>query len=208
MKKRIGLGMVALTLTAMGAHGAIVENLESFSSGGNIPDGNPVGITVQGNVGNFLSDSTVTAVTVGLNISGGYAGNLYAYLVGPNGTMVTLLNQAGGGPFGNPSSTINMSLQDGAGAITSSSDLSSGTYAAAGNLSDMNGSLADGTWTLFFADIVSGGGTSHLNGWSLDITAVPEPANEALLVFAGLGGLWWLGRRLRGKSIPAAARTK
>jgi hypothetical protein len=39
---------------------------------------------------------------------------------------------------------------------------------------------------LFFADVSAGGGTSTLNGWSLDITAVPEPVNVALCIFAGV----------------------
>ena len=49
-------------------------------------------------------------------------------------------------------------------------------------------------WTIFFADMASGGGSSRstLVSWSLDITAVPEPANVALGIFAGVfvvGGL-------------------
>jgi hypothetical protein len=48
------------------------------------------------------------------------------------------------------------------------------------------------TWTL---DLVSGGNPGDANivtGWSLDITAVPEPVNVALGIFAGVfvvGGL-------------------
>jgi subtilisin-like proprotein convertase family protein len=47
------------------------------------------------------------------------------------------------------------------------------------------GSDPYGNWTLFFADL-SGGSVSTLTGWSLDITAVPEPVNVALGVFAGV----------------------
>jgi hypothetical protein len=43
----------------------------------------------------------------------------------------------------------------------------------------------NGTWTLFIADL-SGGEQSTLVSWSLDITAVPEPVNVALGIFAGV----------------------
>jgi len=38
---------------------------------------------------------------VNLSVSGSYNGNLYAYLVAPNGTLVLLLNRPGSGS-GNP----------------------------------------------------------------------------------------------------------
>lgn len=55
------------------------------------------------------------------------------------------------------------------------------------------------TWTLFFAD-QSPGLQNTLSGWSLDITAVPEPLNVALGVFGvvvtGVGAArWHLKRR-------------
>jgi hypothetical protein len=51
-----------------------------------------------------------------------------------------------------------------------------------GSFNDMN---PNGTWTLFIADL-SGGGHSQLVSWELDITAVPEPVNVALSIFAGV----------------------
>ena len=61
-----------------------------------------------------------------------------------------------------------------------------------------NGSNPNGTWTLFIADMSSGGGQSQVLGWSLDITAaVPEPVNVALGVFAGLFVLTGLCRTAR-----------
>ena len=104
-----------------------------------------------------------------------------------------LLNQpgvTGGNPFGYAGSGLNISLSDTAsGSIqttpeTPGSVFGSGlAYQAAGSLSGFNGSAADGTWTLFFADEVAGGGQATLNGWSLNITAVPEPVNMALIIF-------------------------
>ena len=63
----------------------------------------------------------------------------------------------------------------------------------------------NGTWTLFFADVSSGGGQAALNGWSLEITAVPEPVTMAVVVFAALaGGIKLLSWR-RKSCLPAPA---
>ena len=61
----------------------------------------------------------------------------------------------------------------------------------------------NGTWTLFIADL-SAGGQSHLEGWSLDVTAVPEPVNVALGIFAGVLLVVTLVRRqqLRKRFYP------
>jgi subtilisin-like proprotein convertase family protein len=168
----------------------------SLYSIGSIPDGNPVGVSFTGNYDQATPDATVASLTVDLSISGGYNGNLYAYLVAPNGTMVLLLNQPGAtisNPFGYAGSGLNVTLSDSAaGSIqttpeTPGSVFGSGlAYQAAGLLSGFNGSTANGTWTLFLADETGGGGQAILNGWSLNITAVPEPANIALLIF-GMG---------------------
>ena len=69
-----------------------------------------------------------------------------------------------------------------------------GSYNAAGSLVNFNGSQADGNWTLFFADLANGGGTSLVEGWSLNITAVPEPVNLSLAIFGGGMGIFALRR--------------
>lgn len=187
-------GVAAVMLAAGNVRGALyIETFDNLNTA--IPVGSPVGISFSGSVDNVPSGLTVGGLTVGLNISGGYDGSLFAYLVAPNGAMVVLLNQPGvtaGTPFGNGGSGMNITLADGGMTITAGSDLTGGTYAAGGALSGFNGSAVDGTWTLYFADLTSGGGTSTLNSWSLGITAVPEPVNVALGVFGGLfaiGGL-------------------
>jgi hypothetical protein len=97
---------------------------------------------------------------------------------------------------------MNITLQDATsvhGSIQSetSGSVLSGSYNAAGTLVSFNGSVADGTWTLYFADLSSGGGTSTLDSWSLDITAVPEPGTVALGIFGALLG--GLGRHYAAK---------
>jgi len=185
-----------------------LDSVETFSSGrsvGPIPDGNPVGVTFVGTVSDIPAGFTVSGLTVNLNISGGYNGDLYAYLMAPNGTAVVLLNQPGvsdSNPFGASGAGMNITLQDATsvhGSIQSetSGSVLSGSYNAAGTLVSFNGSVADGTWTLYFADLSSGGGTSTLDSWSLDITAVPEPGSVALGIFGALLG--GLGRHYAAK---------
>ncbi len=56
------------------------------------------------------------------------------------------------------------------------------------SLSVFSGMPSEGDWNLFVAD-VSGGGITVLQDWSLEITAVPEPAIAGLAVAAALTGL-------------------
>ena len=188
MKKSILIAMVLTLLTAVLNAGASLYPI------GSIPDGSPVGVSFTGTYDQAAPGATVSGLTVDLSISGGYNGNLYAYLVSPNGTMVLLLNQPGAtisNPFGYAGSGFNVTLSDAAaGSIQTTPETAgstfSGNYQAAGTLANFNGSVADGNWTLFFADETAGGGQAILNGWSLNITAVPEPANIALVIF-GMG---------------------
>jgi len=208
IKKRILSGVVT-TLTCAGIRGALYS--ESFAVNSAIPDGNPVGAVFRGAVSDASGGSTVGSLSVTLNITGGYNGDLYSYLVAPNGTMVVLMNQPGvttGNPFGFSGSGFNITLSDTGtdgniqtfnetpgGAVT-------GSFTAAGTLANLNGSSIDGTWTLFFADESSGGGASVLNSWSLGITTpVPEPMTVALGTFAGLLATAALIRRFKTR-IP------
>jgi subtilisin-like proprotein convertase family protein len=200
MKTRIILGMMmGLGLVAFNARATMYDTtFDSGSAVGSIPVGNPVGITFSGTVSDVPAGLDVSSLTVTLNVSGGVDGNLYAYLVAPNGTAVTLLDRPGtgpGNPFGGLGSGLSVTLSDGSPGIQTASEtpgqVLSGTFGAAGTLGSMGGSVADGSWKLFFADEVNGGGTSTLTSWTLDIEAVPEPVNVALGIFAGLGVLWW-----------------
>lgn len=165
-----------------------------------IPDGYPSGIyttiTVSGEM------STLTDVNVTLNVAGGYNGDLYAYL-SYNGTLVTVLNRVGtggGDTFGFSAAGFNnvtLDDQSGNGNIHVIANPGANTaytpdIGVGNNLAFYNGMNPNGTWTLFFADL-SGGDTSTLNGWSLDITAVPEPMNVALgicgVVLMGAGAV-------------------
>jgi len=149
-----------------------------------IPDNNPSGVAYSINFA--ASGLTVGNITVSINLSGGYNGDIYAYL--SHGSQIsTLLNGPSAGLSG---SAMNITFVEGTGSpipTTSSANLS-GSYTAYADLATFNNTAPNGNWTLFFADL-SAGDTSTLNSFSLDITAVPEPVNVALAIFAGLLGV-------------------
>lgn len=78
-----------------------------------IPDANPVGITSSTNVSGV--SGYIQNVVVTLNITGGFNGDLYAYLVDPAGHLSVLMNRAGVGnanPFGYFNAGFNITLDD------------------------------------------------------------------------------------------------
>ena len=192
-----------LLLTATWAEATLVDS-QSFG-GGTIVDGNRVGQVFTGSFTAAATGNQVLGITVNLTVTGGNDGNLYAYLVAPNGTLVLLLNQPGvttGNPMGYAGSGFsNITLKDGTaanGSIQTASETPgaavTGTFNAAGTLGTFNSSSANGNWELFFADMTKGGGNSTLNGWSLNLTVVPEPVNLALVLLGAMLLTLWILR--------------
>ncbi len=216
------------------AHGAVYTTTFSsgFANNGNIPDGNPTGWfdsrTLSG-----ISDFSIVDVSIGLHISGGFNGDLYAY-ISHDGVLIPLLNRVGvtatggGSSFGYSDPGFNITLSS-AGAHdvhfynnfgpTFSSGKLTGTWQPDGRAIDPNSSPSafdsagrigfdsyangnpNGAWTLFIADMAAGD-QSQLLSWTLNISAVPEPVNVALGVFAGAllcGSGWRLIRTRRAR---------
>ncbi len=193
-------------VTALAAQGGLIYS----STGGTIPDGNPVGWSATATASGF--NPSISAVSVNLKISGGYNGDLYAYL-SYGGVLVPLLNRVGvaGGSaadaFGYGTEGMHVTLADGVGYSDIhlvASPTSGSTYAPDGRqvnplstpsafntasrvgFTAYDGMNPNGTWTIFFADL-SSGAQSQLLDWSLSITSeVPEPVNVALGVFGGI----------------------
>jgi subtilisin-like proprotein convertase family protein len=176
-----------------------------------IVDGNPANLTVN-TMTLSGAEVSLSSLTVSLNISGGMNNGLYGYLVAPNGAAVTLLNRPGYAVdgFGATGSGMQIALVTSGGAngdiqaMTSGSFLGGGSYPqynSAASFSSLNGINPNGVWTLYFSDTLTGGGDATLNGWSLDITAVPEPVNLALVGFLGFMAMAGFARSMRRKQF-------
>jgi len=182
------------------------NNNGAGNSPGVIADNDPIGLADSHKISGL--GNQIANVTVTLNISGGWNGDLYAYLRLNDSPMVVLLDRVGvtaSNPDGYGDTGFNVTLSasaahdihfyqnyspsfNGSGQLTGTwqadgrTDPLSGTR---GSLSDFNGLNPNGTWTIFFAD-ESAGEQSTLLGWSLEITDVPELANVALGIFGAL----------------------
>ena len=83
----------AITLMTNLVQNVFYTNSFTSSPGAVISDQNPGGL-VSSNVFSGVS-GTITDITVALNITGGFNGDLYAYLLSPTGGRVVLLNRVG-----------------------------------------------------------------------------------------------------------------
>jgi len=202
----------------------ITTNNYSLSPNAGIPDGSPVGLLEQFTATGLAG--SITNVTVHLDITGGFNGDLYAYLVNPQGQLTVLLNRVGvtaSNQFGYNDSGMNITL-DGLAANNihtyasggpGSYSLSGTTWAADGrnidpqaagtvfdsastaaNLSLYQNTAPNGVWTFFIADLSGGGGNATLNNVVLSIMTVPEPQTWVMLG-GGLAVLFLYRRRYK-----------
>ncbi len=173
---KIKLCILGLTLVA--SHPALATlyqygTLAGGSALGGIPDNSTIGTSemvgtsfVAGGLGSSISDLTLKFV-----LQGGASTDLSGYL---------RLGTTTSSPYYDLTSLIHASPEVSGGTTYTL------TYATATFGSDfqtaLNGRNPNDTWTLYFQDTV-GSDTTTLNGWSLEVTAVPEPVNVALGVF-------------------------
>lgn len=181
-------------------------NTFSFTPNVSIPDNSPAGVV---NVQTIATPiMAISNVSVTLNISGGYVGDLYGYLT-DGSQLAILLNREGrtvSNPYGYLDSGLNVTLSDsaangdihsyqlvsnpGGGALTGiwapdarliSPYNSLDTTPRTAFLSSFTGLNPNGNWTLYLADF-SPVGSSTLNSWSLQVVGVvPEPTTWYLL---------------------------
>lgn len=215
-----------LALSAAGAWAQASETNFTFNVGQTIPDGSPVGLTLATNL-TIGAGAVISSLTVSLDITGGFNGDLYACLVGPAGGYAVLLNRAGvggGSAFGYGNAGFQVTFDDTASSSIHYYQSAPGGYSINGNgqltgvwqpdgeavdplsspaafdgqprtalLSSFSGTSPNGTWTLFLADL-SSGGQSTLEDWRLNLMVAPEPSAPALTVL-GLAGAGVLLRR-------------
>ena len=211
-----------MLLAALAGRAQVTNLTVNTTVNTNIPDGSAVGVTSSANVSGMFGH--ITNVTVTLDITGGFNGDLYCYLLAPNSSMIVLLNRVGMGssnPFGYSNAGFNITLAAAGYNIhdynNNSPSFSSGrligTWApdrriidpdsiaspfdaapTGNNFDSLNGLNPNGEWTLFIADL-SGDNQSTLVSWGLTVVTVPEPQTWALLG----GGLVALGWTLRNR---------
>lgn len=210
---------IALLLCGVSAPAAVFYSTMEPTG---IPDGNPGGLTTTIDVSGLYSQTT--DVNVNLDVSGGPSGDWYAYLSYGDATAV-LLNRPGktsSDALGYDDTAFVIKLNDQASqtvdihlyrTVTGYSILGGAEWRPDARnvnpqtvldtddrtapLSSFNSLNPNGTWTLFFADMAGGGGQATLNGWSLEIEAVPEPINQALAAFGVAAGAVLAWRRIR-----------
>jgi len=188
-----------------------------------IPDGNAAGVSSIITVPDFYD---IASITLTLDISGAFNGDLYAYVRHDSGFAV-LLNRVGrsGSLAGGYADTgFSITFDDAAasdvhtyraGAFTlNGNGQLTGTWQPDGRgadpelsldisprsefLSDFNNAPVNGQWTLFLADVSGGGGQSTLNSWSVTVNPVPEPSTVVMFVLGGLG-IFFLARGSGGR---------
>jgi subtilisin-like proprotein convertase family protein len=131
---------------APAAPGTKLENSKAMA----IPDNSPAGIT---SVIPVPEGGALKKLSINLDITHTYIGDLIVELTGPGGQKVALHNRAG-----------------------ASKDNIIGTFDAANTpgLSVFNGQIAKGNWTLLVKD-VAGQDIGKLNRWSMEITTDAAP---------------------------------
>lgn len=209
MKKLKVILLAGIMVAGMAAQASVTNVYTSpTQSGAVIPDNNGSGYSSTLTIGNDTGITSLSYLRINLNISGGFNGDLYAYLTHDGQTAILLnrIGTSGSGTYGSSQAGMNIWFNDtisAANVHTAGTLSSGGSYASDGRyaspydlaavqaagsstlytLNNFAGQSAAGNWTLFIAD-VDGGGTSTLNSWQLEITQVPEPTNIALGLFA------------------------
>ena len=216
MKKLI-LVAVATTGLALTSHAVITYSTNwsntlnpgtPFANGGVVPDNNFSGWS-DSRVLDSAPAGTVTpgSVTVALNLTGGWNGDLFAYLVNSSGGFSLLLNrvglhESGVGTYGYGDAGMNVTLAATGttihqyGGTNTFSAPPTGTWAADGG--NLGSFLSQGgTWSLFIADL-NGGDITTVQSWGLqmDIVAVPEVETWIAAALAGAFGAFWLNRQI------------
>jgi hypothetical protein len=209
MKKLLLFGTVLASVVAANATIYSTNWNSGFANGGVIPDNNFSGWSDTRTVG-AIPAGTFTSLSVDLQLTGGWNGDLYAYLVHSSGFSV-LLDRVGTGVSGVSSSgygdagmNVNLAVTGTSihqyGGSSTFSVTPTGSWLTdntSGSLASFLGTNPNGTWSLFVADL-SGGGVSTVQSWGLqmDIVAVPEVETWVAAALVGMFGAFWLNRQL------------
>ena len=206
--------LLAALMTAVTTQAVIyTTNWSSgFVNGTTIPDNNLSGWSDTRTV-STMPAGTFIGLSVDLELTGGWNGDLYAYLVHDTGFSVLLdrvgVGEPGVSAFGYGDAGMNVNLaatgtsihQYGGGSTFTAAP--TGTWMTdntSGSLGSFLSTSPNGTWSLFIADL-SGGGVTTVQSWGLqmDIVAVPEVETWVAAALAGAFGAFWLNRQMFGR---------
>lgn len=204
--------LLAALAQAATAGAATITTGFSWIAGSTIPDNDSSGLVRTGTVA--MNVASIDLITVTLETTGGWNGDLYAYLQHSSGFSV-LVNRPGVtalNPAGSAGSGMNVLLADAAAAdVHGAPGTITGNWQPDGRnvdpsvvldtslrtamLSNFHGLNPNGTWTLFVADLAAGD-EATLVSWGVTITGelIPEPGAAALLALAS-AALWRRPRR-------------
>jgi len=158
-------GSVALTTTASTSPAPVTKNFASGALNVAIPDNNSTGVSNNINVSGYAPTnlSSGTLVSVRVNITHTYDGDLQVILQSPAGTQINLSNRNGGSGDNYTNTVFMMGAST---AIASGSAPFTGNYIPDGNFSSFNGQVLNGNWTLIVKDL-SGSDVGTLNNWDI-----------------------------------------
>ena len=160
-----------IQLSSTATSGGTTNQVTTFSNNTvfNIPDNNATGISSQINVINInpatLNSNSVVSVT--LNLTHTYDGDLLIQLISPSQNTINLSNRRGGSGD-NFNNTIFISTA--ALSISQGSAPFAGSYRPDGAFSSLTGNV-NGTWVLKVSDL-AGADIGTLNNWTLKINNV------------------------------------
>jgi hypothetical protein len=178
----------------------------NFANGGFVPDNNASGWSDSRVI--TAPAGTIQNLSVALNLTGGWNGDLYAYLVNSVGGFAVLLDRVGYSGTGNGFGTAGMNITLTTGqtsienvAVPTPLGLYSPDISYAGSLNSFLNPA--GTWSLFISDL-GAGEVTEVQSWGLqmDIVAVPEVETWIAAALAGAFGAFWLNRSIWGAARP------
>jgi subtilisin-like proprotein convertase family protein len=144
-------GSVNLTSTSSTFSAPVTKTFSSGTLNANIPDNNTTGVSNSINLSGYLPTllSSGTLVSVTVNITHPYDGDLDISLISPGGTTIDLSSDNGG----TGDNYVNTIFDPNAGtAITAGGAPFTGSFRPEGNFSSITGQNLNGNWTLKVAD--------------------------------------------------------
>ncbi len=170
----VGGVVVYLDLDDDGELSAAVTESVTRSPGLAIPDNNAVGVSDTATLPGVPAGARVAKVTVELNITHTFVGDLEVFLAAPGQPEIPLIARRGGGGDDFTGTVLDDDAEFPISSIVSGDAPFTGSYRPETPLSSLNNLDAAGDWVLRVADR-AGLDVGTLDSWTLTVTYLPEP---------------------------------